>query len=207
MSVRRRYDALIAAGPSVRDASWAETVAYHAETELWAGRSDASLARLEEALAVTLPTDKGRATAPTLVPCARAHADLLDQGGSSVEDRRVTSRRLEQLVRQARSDPFGPHATGAHVPAWALMWQAEMARVEQGDGLLAWTAAASAWKRLGRPHDAAYCQWRAAQVAMREGQGTTAARLLRRAATDAGEHVPLLRAITGETYRRRPPDN
>ena len=180
-----------------RDANWAETVPCHAEVELWAGHADASASRLEEALAITLPTDSWRAAAPALALCARAHADLLDQRGSSTEDRRDTIRRLERIAGQARSDPFGPRATGAHVPAWALTWQAELTRVEQVDGLTAWTAAASAWTRLDRPHDAAYCHWRAAQAARQGGQGTTAARLLRRAATKARDHVPLLRAITG----------
>jgi hypothetical protein len=60
--------------------------------------------------------------------------------------------------------------------------------------------AATAWGHLGRPHAAAYCRWRAAQVALREGRGVVAARLLRRAASDAREHVPLSRAIA-ETSR------
>lgn len=60
----------------------------------------------------------------------------------------------------------------------------------------AWTRAAAAWDGLARPHDAAYCRWRAAQVALREGEGTLAGRLLARAAAEAREHVPLSRAIT-----------
>ena len=55
--------------------------------------------------------------------------------------------------------------------------------------------AASLWDWLTRPHDAAYCRWRAAQCALRDGQGTIAVRLLKRAAADAHEHVPLSRAI------------
>ena len=53
-------------------------------------------------------------------------------------------------------------------------------------------------QRMGhppRPHEAAYCRWRAAQAALRDGQGTVAARLLKRAAADAREHVPLSQAI------------
>ena len=58
-----------------------------------------------------------------------------------------------------------------------------------------WTLAASAWDKLTRPHDAAYCRWRAGQAALATGQATVAVKLLRRAATDAREHVPLLAAI------------
>jgi hypothetical protein len=58
-----------------------------------------------------------------------------------------------------------------------------------------WAETARRWDRLGRMHDAAYCRWRGAQVALTAGQGTIALRLLRRAAREAGEHVPLSTAI------------
>ena len=51
------------------------------------------------------------------------------------------------------------------------------------------------WDKLGRPHDAAYCRWRRRQAAIADGQRTIAERLLRRAARDAREHVPLAAAI------------
>ena len=54
---------------------------------------------------------------------------------------------------------------------------------------------ATQWDLIGRPHDAAYCRWRGAQVALRHGSGHVAARLLKKAATDAREHVPLSEAI------------
>ena len=56
-------------------------------------------------------------------------------------------------------------------------------------------------RRCWRPHDAAYCRWRGAEVALATGQATVAGRLLRRATTDAREHVPLTRAI-GATVAR-----
>ena len=76
-----------------------------------------------------------------------------------------------------------------------------MTRLNGEQSLERWTSAASAWDRLTRPHDAAYCRGRAAQVALREGQGTAAARLLRRAATDARAHLPLSEAIARTAAR------
>ena len=67
--------------------------------------------------------------------------------------------------------------------------------LESGVGLLLVTGEAGIWDRLHRPHDAAYYRWRGAQAAIANGQGTIAAKLLRRAARDAREHVPLASVI------------
>jgi hypothetical protein len=72
---------------------------------------------------------------------------------------------------------------------------AVLARLRGTAAVEHWTRAAADWDGAQRPHDAAYCQWRGAQVAMAQGQGTIAARLLRRAALNAREHVPLSAAI------------
>ena len=71
----------------------------------------------------------------------------------------------------------------------------ELARLHGTDTVDSWLMAARDWDQLDRPHDSAYCRWRAAQVALREGRGTLAVRLLRKAAVDAREHVPLSEAI------------
>ncbi len=78
----------------------------------------------------------------------------------------------------------------------AALWECELARATDEDTPEQWSRAATAWDRLARPHDAAYCRWRAAQAALREGRATVARRLLERAAADAREHVPLHRAIS-----------
>jgi hypothetical protein len=66
-------------------------------------------------------------------------------------------------------------------------------------GVEGWVAADSEWDNLSRPHDSAYCRWRAAQMAISTGQAAMAGKLLRRAASDAGEHVPLLGAVRATT--------
>ena len=92
-------------------------------------------------------------------------------------------------------DPFGERATDAAIPAHAASWRAELARIDGTATVEVWRRAAAEWDRLVRPHDSAYCRWRAAQVALRDGQGTIATRLLKRARTDARQHAPLTDAI------------
>jgi len=73
--------------------------------------------------------------------------------------------------------------------------QAELARLHGDATVHLWTEAAGEWGVVGRPHEAAFCHWRAAELAGRDGLGTSAARLLRRAHAQARHHVPLLAAI------------
>jgi hypothetical protein len=78
-------------------------------------------------------------------------------------------------------------------------FEAEQARLDKKATLDLWIRAAGDWDRVQRPDDAAYCRWRAAHLAQKSGHGTVAAKLLRRAAHDAKEHVPLAAAIAGTT--------
>jgi tetratricopeptide (TPR) repeat protein/lambda repressor-like predicted transcriptional regulator len=127
---------------------------------------------------------------------ARAVADMRTAGGLPAEPARAQDSLevLENLRRRARLDPLDPQRSSAGVAAGAT-WDVELQRARGTDTVDQWSRAATAWGHLGRPHAAAYCRWRAAQVALREGRGVVAERLLRRAASDAREHVPLSRAI------------
>ena len=87
--------------------------------------------------------------------------------------------------------PFGQDAVFADALATERSWQAELARLSGTATIESWITAATEWDKLTRPHDSAYCRWRAAQVALRDGQGTVAARILKRATSDARTHVPL----------------
>jgi hypothetical protein len=107
-------------------------------------------------------------------------------------------------VASARTDPFGVADCDVTVPASRQSWLAELSRIDGTESVADWVSAAAEWDRTRRPHDAAYCRWRAAEAALRHGEGTTADRLLRRAATGARTHVPLAQAIaaTAATARR-----
>ena len=117
------------------------------------------------------------------VPLARQYFDTL-MGLHSRLPRNPASLELDE---QSLTPPYAR--------ALAASWRAEMTRLKGTGTVALWVAAADAWDRLFRPHDAAYCRWRAAQCALLEGRGTVAARLLKRATSDAREHVPLLNAI------------
>jgi hypothetical protein len=123
---------------------------------------------------------------------ARAAADAT-VADTSTERRRV-ARGLDELRGAMHHDPFAPDAVLADRAALP-QWEAETRRLLGRDTVEAWVEAAATWRDLDRPHDAAYCRWRAAQAALREGHGTLAARLLKKATTGAREHVPLTQAI------------
>ena len=109
---------------------------------------------------------------------------------------------MDLRARAGARHPFTT-TTRADGPAQAASWQAETARLAGQPALELWATAAARGNSLSRPHDAAYCRWRGAQVALATGQGTIAVRLLRRAAREAREHVPLSTAIAETTERTR----
>ena len=161
-----------------------------AEALLWMGRTGTAVELLTELLERTLDADTVTIAGHAFVMLARATADARDSGPS--ED---ATRHLLALRRDAMVDPLGPGTVPATRPACTIQWESELARVALRDTVDHWVRTATQWKLIGRRHDAAYCRWRGAQVALRQGQGTLAARLLRKAATDASEHVPLSEAI------------
>jgi hypothetical protein len=168
-----------------------------ANLELWSGDPAAALSTLLEALDDVADTDSSRFAGPALRLAARASADeveVLDPAARSAA-RHVAVRRLEELRARMPVAPFGPGSVLADAAAGEATWRAEMAALGGRPSLESWVAAAMLWDELTRPHEAAYCRWRAAQVADRTGRATTATKLLRRAARDARQHVPLLAAI------------
>ena len=165
------------------------------ELAVWIGRPEAV-----GELVVPLVREAGRSEiapdlAPLLVLAARAAADRGDSP--------VAVKELTELHASCAVDPFSARRVPADNRAWAATWAAEMSRLRDRQSVETWVAAAAEWDQLSRPHDAAYCRWRAAQVAIATGQATAATKLLRRAARDAREHVPLLDAIRSTTVPAR----
>ncbi|WP_107771263.1 ATP-binding protein [Nocardioides sediminis] len=170
------------------------------EALLWAGRADLAVELLDELVCRSLPTDTVVIAGPVLVMLARAVADRRDAGsGHDSSSGPDDASRLRALRQDARVDPLGPGPVPVVRPACTAQWEAEVARASGRDTVEHWTRAAMEWDRLERPHESAYCRWRAAQGAQRDGRAALATRLLRHAATDATEHVPLLRAISAAT--------
>ena len=142
-----------------------------------------------------MPTAAAAEVGADLALAARAAADVADASGAAVETRRDLHEQLRLLHDQAQIDPFAQSGHFEARPAHGAAWRAEMARLAGKPSLELWAETARHWDRLGRRHDAAYCRWRGAQIALVAGQATTATKLLRRAARDGREHAPLLSAI------------
>jgi type II secretory pathway predicted ATPase ExeA len=160
--------------------------------DLWAGDPADALCRFE-----TLVESRHDEISPGIVGDllalgARAAADSTAQ--SSPSARRDAHRLMLALRARLHHDPYEPPVVLSDRAA-EPQWSAEIARIHGKDTADTWLAAVRRWDSLGRPHDSAYCRWRAAQCALRDSQGTAAARLLRRAGADAREHVPLSQAI------------
>ncbi|WP_107764849.1 ATP-binding protein [Nocardioides terrigena] len=163
------------------------------DVDFWRGSGHGWLRRLLRDLDATVDRAPSRIVCPGLVAAARGVADSATAGGdpSSAGVPVVQSLLSRAGFGRRASDVPDPHVA-AHMTTAA----AELARASGEDAVEDWVRAAALWDRLTRPHDAAYCRWRGAQAALRDGQATVARRLLERAAADAREHVPLHRAIS-----------
>ena len=83
-------------------------------------------------------------------------------------------------------------------------WRAELSRAGNNPDATLWGRAAEAWEGLDRPHRAAYARWRQAEALLAKPDGRSAAApILRRAAEQAVEHVPLATAIADLARRAR----
>ena len=146
-----------------------EFLAESGDIAIWAGTPVLALGRLVDAVDNLAGSSPVRVAAPVLVMAARtaAHAGT----APLAQQLRALAARAGLLDDQ--------HADDAHLAAHRATFGAELARLDGVESVVVWAEAAALWDRLTRPHDAAYCRWRAAEVALREGQGTAAARLLR----------------------------
>ena len=128
------------------------------------------------------------------VLAARAAADL-SQGQVIDGQRTRLQQQLRELKAAAAIDPFGPGSPCGDRIAAGYTWHAEQTRINGKQDVESWVSAANEWDKIKRLHDAAYCRWRAAEVALATEQGILAAKLLRRAEHQARLHVPLSGAV------------
>jgi tetratricopeptide (TPR) repeat protein len=157
----------------------------------WTGTPTRELDQVLHSLRVNLAGGaSARVLFRAIVGSVRAIASEAETTGRPSPHRSAVHALLEQsgLGATSRTDD-------AYVEAHRSAARAELARHDGVATAAFWTTAASCWDALHRPHDAAYARWRAAQCALRDGRGTVARSLLRRAAADAREHAPLADAI------------
>lgn len=164
-----------------------------AQADLWSDRPQAALDRTAQALAGDDATNLAF-WGSLFVLAARAAADLAQRSGTAGR-REELQQQLAELKAVATIDPFGPSSPCGDRTASGCTWIAERTRIQGTQTVEHWAAAAAEWDRLRHPYDAAYCRWRAAQVALAEGNATVAKRLLGRAGRQARGHAPLSSAI------------
>ena len=132
----------------------------------------------------------------------RGCADLADaaRADRDVEALTVARRCADQLNDlYQRVDPNvfepGPRSWPS-AAAEKLTWQAEWSRLSGESNASLWEQAAAAWDAITRPHEAAYARWRQAEALLTmPGGRASAAAVLRTAADQATQHVPLSNAI------------
>lgn len=179
------------------DSAQSDFVGELADMHYWTGTPTKSLDQVLHCIQVNLAGGAApRILFRGMVGAVRAIASEAEETGSPSPHRSQVQSLLELcgLGSTGSSDD-------AFVEAHRAVARAELARHDGVGTTALWSDSAARWDVLQRPHDAAYARWRAAQCAIREGQGTVAVRLLKRAATDAREHVPLSRAIAGTAAR------
>ena len=173
-------------------------VTVRASCDLWRGLPAEALDRIGTGIDGETVTSWSPYTGSLLCLAARAAADVAEADPAR---RTVLGAQLAAWHEQWSTDPLAPEAVHAAAAATRSTWRAELARLHGFARLEHWVGAAEQWDLVGRPHEAAYARWRAAGLALREGRGTLARRVLRRAHAQARGHVPLLRVIeqTGAT--------
>jgi DNA-binding CsgD family transcriptional regulator len=174
-----------------------------AEFDLWLGQPDQALAAVVPLLEQMLDTNMAPMTAQLFALAAWAYADVaqndLDRRGSAVAD----LDQLLELVTHTKVDPFaGPIPMTA--PANGLLTRAERARTIGEPAPDMWADAAASFEALERPHRAAYAGWRQAEALLAvRGHQAESADVLRKAAQQAAQHVPLSNAIHDLAQRAR----
>lgn len=182
----KRLEALQSAVPAVSEDR--EVTAIVTTSELWSGRPDLAFQRLSRSLENEVGSFDQIMAGQCQVLAVRAAADLADTGGAHRPELR---RQVHRLL--AGDDPTDMPSEAQN--AYRATRTAELSRLAARPHPHAWVAAAKEWDAIGRPFESAYARWRGAKAASITGQGTLSNRLLRRAAKDAHDHLPLAQVI------------
>jgi DNA-binding CsgD family transcriptional regulator len=178
------------------------------ELAAWRRRPEDAVTKVTQMLAETADTPDSRDAGPLLCASMRAYADLAEGARARHDDKalRAFVDAGERLVAQHRGlwhDPFADQPGVATAGARYATWRAERARLNDAEQADLWEVAASAWEALQRPHRSAYALWRHADALLAQRRASAATAVLRRAATLAGEMVPLQVEITALARRAR----
>jgi DNA-binding CsgD family transcriptional regulator/tetratricopeptide (TPR) repeat protein len=182
---------------------------WHLEYDVWSSNPISSLPDVLAVLEQLVGTDASRLTGPLFVLAARACADAADLARATGDPDNLraalqTATGVSKLRDSAAVDPFADHPTPATTTADRRTWNAQWQRLYGKSDAVTWGQAATAWDALTRPHRAAYARWRQAEALLADPAGRPAAAdVLRTAARQAAQHVPLSIAIHDLARRAR----
>ena len=172
-----------------------------AELELWSGDSAHALDISRQTLGNIADADERHFTGNVLNLAMRSCADLHQVGVSRRADTIVraanqAARDIRKLAGTLNPVEIVMHSSSVVADAEVTEWQGELARLERHPRAVDWwSAAASSWETLGRPHRVAYARWRQGQALLERGDRRGAVVYLRRAMQEATHHEPLRRAV------------
>jgi len=179
------------------------------ELGLWRADFDQPLAEALTTLNEIADTHLNELGAALFAMAMRAYADMAERAratehDASLRDILASATRLLATRTSAKVDPFAERLLPVTCSAHGVSWQAEWSRVRDEGDAPGWARAAATWEALSRPHRAAYARWRQAESLLAHQLGKEAAiPVLRVAATQAAQHVPLAAAIRDLARRAR----
>jgi DNA-binding CsgD family transcriptional regulator len=144
----------------------------------------------------------------------RANADVAElarvrRSSDAVRDAVAAGGLVLEAMRRRHAEVVAHRpALVAQSEAWMLLCEAEAARLNRRADTAAWTSAADAWRRLGRPYHLAYARWREAEtrLAARGDRAEAAVALQEAHAITTGLGAePLLREVAALAARARLP--
>jgi DNA-binding CsgD family transcriptional regulator/tetratricopeptide (TPR) repeat protein len=180
------------------------------ELALWAGRPDEALELVHRGLdlaskAPYLTKFCGRLVASGMRACADMAERARASGGMSAAAPLAAADELADWVEHTGGAALANHPFVAATPAERATWSAERSRVVGSSDPDAWSAAATAWQKLGCPHQAGYAWWRRAEAQLYAGESRAAVAALQAGAEAADENAPLLSQIRTLALRARVP--
>src|SRR4051812_19750189 len=179
-----------------------------AEVALWEQRWTAADQALHEALARVTSAETAQLRVWFIAKRLRAQADLaaLARAHRDAEAVRDSTVRAKALLTDVRRAATIASAVTPNADAWLVQADAEYARVCGDRTPEPWVAAATAWDRLERPPNAAYCRWRETEARLASGatrvEASEPLRSAHAAATKMAA-VPLLLELEALALRAR----
>jgi DNA-binding CsgD family transcriptional regulator len=172
----------------------------HAELDLWRGAPRVAFDRAHTLLVQS--ASAGRLDGQLMILGLRGCADMADAARADRDVEGLTAARrcgdqLNDLYQRVNPNVFEPGPRSwPSAGAEKLTWHAEWSRLGGESTASLWEQTAAAWDAITRPHEAAYARWRQAEALLsKPGGRASAAAVLRTAADQATQHVPLSNAI------------